>query len=75
MRMYERSTLGQGGRTCKQWASGVRKHKSMQKAAYSTLTAYLQSRIKTQHLRSDDRAETALFRGLFSCPIWLAVLF
>ena len=44
MRMYERSTLGQGGRTCTQQVSGVRKHKSMEeakKAAYSTFTAYL----------------------------------
>ena len=35
--MYERSTLGQGGRTRKQQVSDVWKHKSMQKAAYSTL--------------------------------------
>ena len=28
MRKYERGTLGQGGRTCKQRVGGVRKHKS-----------------------------------------------
>ena len=54
-----------------QQVSGVRKHKSMQKVAYSTLTAHLRSRIKTQYLRSKDRVETAsitlswLFQGLF----------
>ena len=74
MHMHERSTLDQGGRTCKQRVSGIREHKSMQKAAYSMFTAYLQLRIKTRHLRSEDRVETAsitlswLFHGLFSCP-------
>ena len=72
MRTYERSTLDEEGRTCKQWMSGVRKHKSMQNAACSTLTAYLCSRIKTRHLRSKDRVETAsttlswLFQGLLA---------
>ena len=60
MRMYDRTTLGQGGRTCKQWVSGVQKHKGVQKAAYSMLTAYLRSRIKTRHLRIEDRVKAVL---------------
>ena len=59
MHMYERSTLGQGGRTSTQWVSGVQKHKSIQKAAYSTFTAYARLHIKMQHLRSEDGVETA----------------
>ena len=61
--------------------SGIQKHKSMQKAAYSMFTAYLRSCIKTRHLRSEERVETAsvtiswLFQGLFSCPTELDVLF
>ena len=69
MHMYERSTLDQGGRTCKQRVSGDR---SMQKAANSTYTAYLRSCIKARHLRSEDRVETPsitlswLFHGLLA---------
>ena len=54
-----------------QRVNGVRKHKNIEKAAYSTFTAYLRSQI---NLRREDRAETAsktlswLFQGLFSCP-------
>ena len=71
-RIYESSTLGQGGRTCKQRVSGIHRHKS--RLPHSVFTAYLPSRIKMRHLRSEDREETAsvtlywLFQGPSSCP-------
>ena len=40
--------------------SGVQKHKGVQKAAYSMLSAYLRSCIKTRHLRIEDRVKAVL---------------
>ena len=77
MRMKEVHWAKEEEHEQQQRVSGVQKHKSMHKAAYSAFTTYLRSHIKALHLRCEDRAETAsitlswLFQSVFCCPRYI----